>query len=83
MSRRKEFLSWEQITSIINADDSEIEDFDYSDQSDDDQQFQTASNCMSCCNGGDPKKCPRKLSEYSRSYNIIKLQTIKMRKEME
>ena len=36
MSRRKEFLSWEEITSIINADDSEIEDFDDSDQSDDD-----------------------------------------------
>ena len=38
---------------------------------------------MSCCNGGDPKKCPRKPSEYSKSYNIIKLQTIKMRREME
>lgn len=42
-----------------------------------------ASNCVSCCNGTDPKTCCRKPSEYTKSYNTIKLQTIKMKREME
>lgn len=42
-----------------------------------------AISCMSCCNGVDSKNCPRKLSEHSKSYNIIKLQTIKIKREME